>query len=491
MDNDKLTSYITVSPRLPLIIGQRAELPYKKGNRRVLKRETLPYNTGNRKQKRLPVTKQSKREYIKEMQLRYRSGSRQEQTSMLDEMVRVTKFNRKYLIRVLNKKPPPQYPKALYGGSSEKKKAGRPTIYADSEIIAFLQYLWHATGQACAKRLKSIIPLWLPWYEPATGKKLSLVQQVLILQMAHTTIDRLLADERRPYRIGKGRATTKPGTLMKKRIAIKTDQWKEQRPGFLEVDTVAHCGTSTAGQFVYSLNTVDISSGWVAARAVWGKGERAILEAFRSIEETLPFRLRGFDSDNGSEFINHHIESYLRGRKRSVEHTRSREYKKNDNAHIEQKNWTHIRQTFGYERFDNPDVVAPMNDVYAQEFSLLMNFFLPSVKLQKKERIGSTIIKRHDQPQTPCQRLLRSRLILEQTKECLRQTQQTLNPFLLHQAIQRTVKLVLRRCSLHPGTQQPRTTVAKQLKMHSRNNLKLSQHHEVTPLALRARSVTS
>jgi hypothetical protein len=220
---------------------------------------------------------------------------------------------------------------------------------------------------------------------------------------------------------------------------------------FLEVDTVAHCGASTAGMFVFSLNAVYVASGWLEARAVWGKGERGVLAAFESIEKVLPFRLKGFDSDNGGEFLNHHLDKYLRTRRLRVQQTRSREYKKNDNAHIEQKNWTHIRQVFGYERFDNLAVVELMNDLYANEFSLLMNLFLPSVKLQRKTRIGSAIVKQHDRPLTPCQRLLNCGSIPEYTKERLLIYQKMYNPFLLYQELQRKRKVILARCSLRLG----------------------------------------
>ena len=407
------------------------------------------------------------------MKARYhQTTSRHEQGQILDEVVNVCGVHRKHVIRVFNAKPRPKYPKALYDG--QKRKTGRPKQYDAPEILAFLRCVWHATNQACSKRLHSALPLWLSKYEEDSGIALSLEQQVLILRMSHSTIDRLLATERAKYRVGKGRATTKPGTMLKKRIPIKTNQWDEHRPGFLEVDTVAHCGTSAAGTFVLTLNTVDIASGWVEPRAVWGKGETGVVEALESIEKALPFRLRGCDSDNGSEFINHHLEKYLTGRKRPVEYTRSRDYQKNDNAHIEGRNWTHIRQYFGYERFDNPNVVSIMNDLFKNEYSLLVNFFLPSVKLQQKERIGSKIIKRHDKPMTPCDRLLASRYVSTEKKQWLKEQQRRLNPFLLHRIVQRKIKLILRERSLRPQ--------AIVVSLPTR---------EVTPLALRARSVTS
>jgi len=430
---------------------------------------------------RLPVTKQSKKEYINEMRQRYHAATKQEQTKLLDEIVKVCSFNRKYLIRMLNKKPSPKYPLALYGGT--KKKAGRPKEYHAAEILAFLLRVWHASNQACSKRLKSILYLWLPKYEEATGVVLSLEHQVLILRMSHSTIDRLLADERKRYRVGKGRVTTKPGTLLKKRIPIKTNQWDEHRPGFLEVDTVGHCGTSTSGMFALTLNSVDIASGWVEPRAVWGKGEKGVVDAFQSIEESLPFPLRGFDSDNGSEFLNYHMEKYLTGRKRPPEYTRSREYKKNDNAHIEGRNWTHIRQYLGYQRFDNPAVVPIMNDLFANEYSLLVNFFLPSVKLQEKERLGSKIIKRHDKPTTPCDRLLASRYIRKEKKLWLNLQRQKLNPFILRTIVQQKLKAILRLCSLrsqNPVIQFSRNVASNN---HSKNTkLQRSRKEHLQPL---------
>ena len=401
------------------------------------------------------MTKQSTKEYISEMRPRYRAAGKREQTKLLDEIMNICKLNRKYLIRVLNKKPRPRYPTALYGRA--EKKAGRPKEYHAPEILTFLLRLWHASNQACSKRLKSILHLWLPNYEQAAGIVLSLEHQVLILRMSHSTIDRLLAEERRHYRVGKGRTTTKPGTLLKKRIPIKTNQWDEHRPGFLEVDTVGHCGTSTSGVFVYTLNTVDIATGWVEPRAIWGKGENGVVEATRDIEESLPFALRGFDVDNGSEVLNHHMEKYLTGRKQPPEYTRSREYKKNDNAHIEGRNWTHIRQYLGYERFDNPAVVPIMNDLYKNEYSLLVNFFLPSVKLQEKERIGSKIIKRHDKPTTPCDRLLVSPCISDKKKRWLKQRRQLLNPFTLSTIVHQKLKVILRLCALRPRLTDPRS----------------------------------
>jgi hypothetical protein len=397
---------------------------------------------------RQSVTKQSRKEYLDELRPRYRAAGKLEQGRLLDEAMKVCHFHRKALIRILSRKP---LPKAKWGLTKPPKNAvGRPREYHATAILTFIIRVWHATNQACGKRLKAILSLWLPKYEEATGTALSLEHQVLLLRMSPATIDRLLRDERRKYRVGKGRATTKPGTLLKHRIPIKTNQWNERRPGFLEIDTVGHCGGSTAGMYAFSLNSVDIASGWVEPRATWGKGETGVVDAFSDIEEALPFNVRGVDTDNGGEFLNHHLESYLKGRKRPLEQTRSREYKKNDNAHIEGRNWTHIRQYLGYARFDNPAVVPLMNDLYANEYSQLLNFFLPSVKLQEKVRIGSKITKRHDAPLTPCERLLRSPYISRDKKQWLREKRASLNPFILQQIIQKKIKRILQVASLRP-----------------------------------------
>ena len=251
-----------------------------------------------------------------------------------------------------------------------------------------------------------------------------------------------MANERAKF--GKlGLSTTKPGSLLKKHIPVKTGQWNETYPGFLEADTVAHCGTSVAGMFVFTLNCVDIASEWTEQRACWGKGEKGILEQIKSIEESLPFPLKGFDCDNGSEFLNWHLLKYLTQRKRPIEFSRSRPYKKNDNAHIENKNWTHVRQYLGYQRFENQKLVDLMNDLYQNEWNLYFNFFMPSVKLIRKVRIGSKTIKIHDKPKTPAQRLIESDYISEINKQKLIETRDSLNPFQLQKQMKTKIRGII------------------------------------------------
>jgi hypothetical protein len=373
----------------------------------------------------------SKREYLSTIKIRYQISPKGVKTMILDEFCRVCEYDRKYAIRLLQSKS--------QGLSCDiKAKSGRPATYHHPEILAFLKRLWIASNLACGKRLKVMIPLWLPFDE--TG--ISQDNRKLLLRISAATIDRLLSPLRSRY-TKKGLATTKPGSLLKKHIPIKTNQWDEHIPGFIEADTVAHCGTSMAGMFVFTLNTVDIATGWTEQRAVWGKGEQGVFEALKSIESALPFALKGFDCDNGSEFMNWTILKHFQDRKRPVQYTRSREYQKNDNAHIEGKNWTHIRQYLGYDRFEDQRMVTLMNNLYTSQWRLLLNFFLPSVKLLAKERIKSKTIKRFDTPKTPFQRLLESNKVAQNTREELHTLMKTLNPFTLQKIMSKKIRIIL------------------------------------------------
>ena len=355
------------------------------------------------------MSKKAKAEYLIEIKLRYQNASKEEKQRILNEFCKICGYNRKY--------------------------AGRKKSYNSPIIIHFLKALIKATNLICSKRLKPIIPLWLPFYEQSYCIRISEPIREKLLNISPATIDRLLSKERK--RLGKlGLSTTKPGSLIKKQIPIKTNQWDETRPGFIEADTVAHCGSSVAGSFVYTVNTVDIATGWTEPRAIWGKGEKSAFEAIKSIEATFLFKILGFDSDNGSEFINWHLYKYFTRRKLPVEYTRSRSYQKNDNAHIEGKNWTHIRQYLGYQRFDKPQIVDMLNDIYKNYWSLFFNFFIPSSKIIFKQRSGSKIIKKHDAPRTPLDRLLDSYAIPMTKKKSLIALRKSLNPFELQSIIQ-------------------------------------------------------
>ncbi len=225
--------------------------------------------------------------------------------------------------------------------------------------------------------------------------------------------------------------------------------WDIRRPGYLEADTVAHCGNSMEGDFVWSLTFTDIYSGWTENRATWNRGAQGVLTQIRDVEISLVFPILGFDCDNGSEFLNYPLFRYWTGRNAPVSFTRGRPYHTNDSAHVEQKNWTHVRQLLGYDRFSNPDLVEPINSLYTHEWSQFQNFFCPTLKLESKERINSKIRRRYGKPQTPAERLLACPDVTPEAKQRLRETLRSLNPFHLREAIERKLKMIF---NLHEET---------------------------------------
>lgn len=374
------------------------------------------------------------KEYLKAIWLRYkRAISRIEKSEILNELCTNLRFNRKYAIRrlhnfkILRRKKP-------------KHKPGPKPKYQQPQFLAALREIWITAHLPCSKRLKAILPHWLPSYQELHGiLPLEILKKLVGISPA--TIDRILKPIKHLYR-GKGRCATKPGLLLRHHIPIKTNQWDEFKPGFLEADTVHHCGSSLSGHYAVTLDAVDIATGWTEQRATYGIGHKDIFDKLKDIENSLPFPLLGLDCDNGKELMNQNIYHYLTHRKAPVQFTRSREYYKNDNAHIEGKNWTHIRQWLGYRRFEDPIIVALLNDLYKNEWRLFQNFFLPSVKLQSKKRIGPKIIKCHDSPKTPYQRILDSKFITTQTKRALQEQFKTLNPFNLRQTIDKKIAII-------------------------------------------------
>jgi hypothetical protein len=362
---------------------------------------------------------------------KYRRSTPKKRSVLLDELCALTGMNRKYLIRKLNKKkkrtPPRRGPKPTYA----------PEVY-----LPIIKTIWLAADQICGKRLKPVLRDWLRFYEAELGA-LDETLKVKLLQISSATLDRLLKPLKCNLR-GRGISGTKPGTLLKNQIPIKTNQWEETKPGFMEADTVAHCGTSLEGNFVWSLTMTDILLTWTENRAVWNKGSYGIGLAIDDIEASLPFEIKGFDCDNGSEFLNYHLIRKFadRPKEKLIQFTRSRPYKKNDNAHVEQKNWTHVRQLFGYHRFDNFIVVALMNNLYSKEWSLYQNHFIPTMKCIEKVKINSRYRKKFDKPKTPYQRVLDCPDVPNEKKEALEILHQTLNPFELKRIIDRKLKRI-------------------------------------------------
>jgi hypothetical protein len=293
------------------------------------------------------MRKGARMEYLNSIYQRYRISSKTEKGIILREFCIATKYNFSYASHLLNNYCP---------SNKSCKKKGRPKTYNTQEIIKPLQQIWLSANLPCSKLLKQIIPLWLVHYENNYGNLETSVRKNL-LKISAPTLDRILKPIRIKY-ITKGKCTTKPGAVLRDIIPIKKCVWDEKRPGFIEADTVAHCGESTDGTYVNTVDIVDLATGWTEQRAVWGKGFYNTMSALTDIENSLPFELLGFDSDNGGEFINYHLHKYYTKRAKPVQFTRSRAYKKDDNAHIEQKNWTHVRQWIGYDSLLAPVIIG-------------------------------------------------------------------------------------------------------------------------------------
>jgi hypothetical protein len=360
--------------------------------------------------------------------MRYDRGSKEVKSQILEEFCQVCGYNRKYAIRLLN-------------GPLRRstRKPGRASQYDDPQFLDALKQLWFDTDQLCSKKLKTVTPTWLVFFEQEHGKLDQEIKEKL-LRISPATIDRVLKPTRVKY--GKGRCGTKPGTLLRTQIPIRTDYWDANKPGYLEADTVAHCGTSLAGDFIWSLTLTDIYSGWTECRAVWNKGAHGVIEQIKDIEQSLPFALLAFDSDNGSEFLNIHLVNYFSQRNNIVQFTRSRPYHKNDNAHVEQKNWSHVRQLLHYQRLGAPECLPLINQLYKQVWSAYQNHFVPTFKLLEKYKIKARYCKTFEEPKTPYQRLMECPEISDSRKCALRKFHEALNPYVLRRERERLLKLI-------------------------------------------------
>ena len=373
----------------------------------------------------------SKREYLAAIRQRYFQASREEKGAILQEFCAVCCYHRKHAIRLLNQRK-----------RGPGKRPGRKPVYRSPELLTALKRIWLVTDQMCSKRLVAAIPLWLPFYEKAY-EKLSGETINQLLSISAATIDRLLASTRAKARL-KGLCATKPGSLLRNQIPIRTHNWDITQPGFMEADTVAHCGNSLAGNFIWSLTLTDIHTGWTECRATWNNGSTGVIQQVKNIEDCIAFELKGFDCDNGSEFLNHHLLRYFTDHKPKIKFTRSRPYKKNDNAHVEQKNWSYVRQLLGYDRLDNPKLVELINNLYSNQWSMLQNHFCPTLKLLQKKRINSKYYKKYETPKTPYQRLIESPYLSTENKKTLENLHQSLDPFKLKHQIDRQLKAIFK-----------------------------------------------
>ena len=373
------------------------------------------------------MNQETREQVMTKLRRRYVSAGLEHKKKLLNQAQELLGYHRKSAIRALRAQPVVRGPVIL---------TGRPVKYEPAVLLPILRSIWQATEYACGRRLVAMLPEWLPAYE-AHERRVTVEVRERLLAASGRTLDRLLA----PLRLrGGGRSLTRPGTLLRQQIPIRGGVWEEGKAGWLEVDTVALCGGSVAGEFVWMIDGVDMATTWVEVRAMWGRGQAGTLTALQDVEASLPFDLQGLDSDNGGEFLNYHVMNWLQKRARPVFMTRSRPYKKDDNAHVEQKNWTHIRQSFGYERHDNPEVVAAINRLAKGAYGQLRNYFHASLKLEDKEQKEGKVRRIYGRAQTPLARVLASAEVTVATKQRLRQEKAGLNPFALKLAVDRSLK---------------------------------------------------
>jgi hypothetical protein len=372
----------------------------------------------------------SKRELLEVVRPRYLKASKVEKQKMLDEFTSVTGYHRKHAIRVLKNQV--QVQNRLKGKTKTYK-----TIYC-GEVVRALEQIWEIYGQICSKRLQPILPEAIKVLERCQEINISKDTKELLLKISPASIDRCL----RPIRIklSHGLSTTKPGSLLKKLIPVHTfTEWDEEQPGFMEIDLVAHCGNTTEGQYLNTLTCTDICTGWTDVTGLSHRSQQAVSEAIHLMRQRLPFPLLGIDSDNGGEFINDLLYRYCLEEK--ITFTRSRPYKKNDQAHVEQKNWSVVRHTVGYDRWETEQELVLLESIY-DDLRLYINFFQPSVKLIAKERIGNQIVKRYDTAKSPYQRVLERKDISVEAKARLMNLYVQLNPAELRRQLdQKTAKL--------------------------------------------------
>ena len=383
------------------------------------------------------MTRNSIKEYAEAIKVRYRKATKEEKGKILDEFTKASGLHRKAAIRLLNCCKP------LLG----KRRSGRPRLYG-FVVVEALRDLWEASDRLCSKRLKPFLPEYISVMRRCGESKMSIETERHLWHMSAATIDRLL----RPWKQKGGRrsfSTTKPGSLLRSAIPIRTfADWQENRPGFIEVDLVAHCGESPDGFYLNTLMAVDVATSWSEFIGVWGKGQQRVGTAIHNVRERLPFRLLGLDSDNGSEFINHDLSKWCQHE--GITFTRSRPYKKNDNCFVEQKNGSIVRRIIGGDRYSSKQAYAILNRIYYL-LRLYINFFQPVMKLVSKTRHGARVHRVYDTAQTPYQRVLKSGVLTEASKAQLTATYSYLNPVRLLKQINDNLEHLWQLRECHPG----------------------------------------
>lgn len=374
------------------------------------------------------MSHRSKREMIETIRPRYLKAKKTEKEQILNELIATTGYHRKYAIRILKHSPK----------AKGLSKPGRRKVY-QGEVVQALEKIWVIYGRICSKRLHPFLPEGIGILERCGELLLSPEIKALLLRMSRATIDRCLKKARftQPQH---GLSTTKPGSLLKKAIPIRTfTPWQEEQPGFLEIDLVAHCGFTTEGTYLNTLTATDLATGWTECLALANKTQLAVSQAIVQLQNDLPFTLLGLDSDNGSEFINETLYRYCLAEQ--ITFTRSRPYQKNDQAHVEQKNWSVVRHTIGYDRLETADELALLRSIYT-DLRLYINFFQPVLKLVGKQRIDGKTIRTYDQATTPYRRVLALKTLPLEVKATLMAQYVQLNPVALRASIDTKVGLL-------------------------------------------------
>ena len=385
------------------------------------------------------MTLSSVREYTEIMRGRYLKAAKKEKSKILDEFIKVTGYHRKAVIRVLLKKP-----------ELKVNQRGRPTSY--STVLPPLKSIWEISDRLCSRRLKPFLPEMIQVLRRQGEIQIDAATEAQLTKLSPSTIDRML----RPYRQRGGRkplSATQRSKLLKSSIPIRTfADWPENKPGYLEIDTVAHCGESAAGFFLNTLCSVDVVSGWTECLPIWGKGQVRVKSAVHRMRRKLPFPLLGLDSDSGSEFLNFCFNRYCQEEK--ITFTISRPYKKNDSCYVEQKNGNIVRRMVGYERYSSKMAYQSLERLY-DVVRLYMNFFQPSMKLIRKTRHGAKVHKVYDIAQTPYQRLLKSGVLNDSKKAELAPIYQGLNPVRLLRQINSNLDQLWKLAEHHNSSVTP------------------------------------
>lgn len=358
---------------------------------------------------------------------KYLKADKKGKSELLDEYIKNTGHNRKYVIQTLNSQK--------VWNNLNKLRKPRKKKYGP-EINAPLILLWRIFDFPCGQRLKPCIDTELERLRDFGEINISDQVATQLTQISSATIDRRLKRPRKGER-SRRFSTTRPGSLLKAKIPIRLTEWNTSKIGFLETDLVAHCGGSAFGEFGNTVSLTEIATGWWEGEAIMGKGQKSTLAALKLMRTRTPFAWRGLDADNGGEFINYFLWDYCNDEK--LEFTRSRANKKNDNAYVEQKNWTHVRKIFGYFRYDTLKELSIINDLYRNEVRLYKNFFQPIMKLRKKVRIGAKRKRQYETAKTPYRRLMESKQINQQTRKQLKASYEQLNPAALKRAIDRKI----------------------------------------------------